>query len=147
MRKLLLLVVVLASGCAVSVASDPAAPRVVTATAPGPPPTDIFLADVLHINSWAVCVRHHETPGNKVWPYEDGYHYPSLNGYHGAYQFSNALFGPSVAAAEAQGYVPPGTYTGWGLWPAEFAPWWVQDAAAIAQHNLTGDRHWGNRCP
>lgn len=108
-------------------------PQLTEANTPGAPPG----TDAIHVNAWAVCVRHHESPGTRVWPYEDGFEYETGNGYHGAYQFSQGLWDASVSLAG---------YPEWAGWPAGWTPWWVQDLAAYAQYQINGDRPWGNRC-
>lgn len=119
----LLVLAVLAVGCT----------KYTEANTPGAP----HGADLLHTNAFLVCTRLHETPGNREWPYEDGYTYPSRNGYHGAYQFAQSTWDGVVARA---GY---GQYSGW---PAEGAPWYVQDAAAWQLYRERGNQPWGGRC-
>lgn len=133
LAPVLLVLAILAGACSVPSAAPRAEAALTEANTPGAPAG----SDGIHLHPWAVCVRHHETGGGGVWPYEDGYGYETGNGYHGAYQFNQGLWDASVAAAG---------YPEFAGWPAGWTPWWAQDAAAFTQYQISGDQHWGNRC-
>lgn len=106
---------------------------VLGACAPPPPPAPTDL----HHNPFLVCTRLHETPGNRVYPYDDGYTYNTGNGYYGAYQFNLTTW--RGAAARAGEPV-------WAWYFPHQAPVDVQDRVAWQLYRERGSQPWGGRC-
>lgn len=108
--------------------------------APAPPPLPQALeADAawLHTHPFLVCTRLHETPGHRVWPYEDGYTYDTGNGYFGAYQFNQQTWAGVVVRL------------GWPwlvFYNASQTSVEVQDRAAWQLYLERGNQPWGGRC-
>lgn len=94
----------------------------------------------IHTHPFFVCTREHETPGNRVWPYEDGYTYDTGNGYFGAYQFAHSTWVGVVQRMQG------GIWASWAAVTANVAPVDVQDRAALQLANERGAQPWGGRC-
>lgn len=115
-----------------------------TTTAAVPPPAVVnpvpwweWHQTYAHRLPFLVCTRSHETPGRRIHPYDDGYVYPSRNGFHGAYQFTPTTWAGAVTRA---GY----PYLAWN--GAERVSMKYQDLAAIQLVHERGAQPWGGRC-
>ena len=130
-RRVALIVVSMVTLSSVGCGDQPAFAQV------SPVPVHEWTRTYTHRLPFLVCTRLHETPGRRIYPYDDGYTYQSTNGFHGAYQFVQSTWAGAISRT---GY--------WmlGAAPAETVSIKYQDLAAIQLARERGAQPWGGRC-